>query len=103
MVVASRRFNRFYSGENYIMTKQKYSPTTQAVSDAAERVCWDWGNLCPASADTIAAAALRAAVNEVLPENANPVGDEHDDAREDQWMRIRYKFLSIISELEENK
>jgi hypothetical protein len=85
------------------MTKEKYSPRTQVVSDAAERVCWDWGNMFPASADTIAAAALRAAVDAVIPENAEPVGDEHDDARNDQWMRIRYKFLSIISELEETK
>lgn len=82
------------------MTKEKYSPATQAVSDAAEQVYWDWGNMCPASADTIAAAALRAAVDAVLPENANPVGDDHDDARNDQWMRIRYKFLSIIAELD---
>jgi hypothetical protein len=39
-------------------------------------------------------------VDAVLPENANPVGDDHDDARNDQWMRIRYKFLSIIAELD---
>jgi len=85
------------------MTKQKYSPSTQAVSDAAEQAYWLWDAMCPADAHTIAAAALRAAVDAVLPENANDVGDEHDDARNDQWMRIRYKFLSIISELEETK
>jgi hypothetical protein len=45
------------------------------------------------------AAALRAAVNQVLPENANPVGDEHDAARADQWLRIRLKMLAIAAEL----
>jgi hypothetical protein len=83
------------------MTKDQYSPTTQAVFDAADKAYWLWDAMCPADAHTIAAAALRAAVDAVLPENAEPVGDEHDDAREHQWMRIRYKFLSIISELEE--
>jgi len=85
------------------MTKEKYSPRTQAVSDAAEQAYWLWDAMCPADAQTIAAAALRAAVDAVIPENAEPVGDEHDDAREDQRMRIRYKFLSIINELEETK
>jgi hypothetical protein len=47
-----------------------------------------------------AAAALRAAADEVVPEHANPVGDAHDDARHDQWMRIRYKLLAIAAELE---
>jgi len=46
------------------------------------------------------AAALRAATDQVVPENVNAVGDEHDDARHDQWMRIRYKILAIAAELE---
>jgi hypothetical protein len=46
------------------------------------------------------AAALRAAADQVVPEEANAVGDEHDDARHDQWMRIRYKLLAIADELE---
>lgn len=46
------------------------------------------------------AAALRAAVDQVLPEVINAVGDEHDDARRDQWIRIRCKFLAIAAELE---
>jgi hypothetical protein len=85
------------------MTKDQYSRHTQAVSDAAKEVYWDWINMYPASAHTIASAALCAAVDAVLPENANPVEDEHDDARNVQWMRIRHKFLSIINELEETK
>ena len=46
------------------------------------------------------AAALRAAVDHVVPEAANAVGDEHDEARLDQWLRIRWKFLAIANELE---
>jgi hypothetical protein len=46
------------------------------------------------------AAALRAAADQVVPENAEAVGDKHDDARADQWMRIRYKLLAIAAELE---
>jgi hypothetical protein len=46
------------------------------------------------------AAALRAAVEQVMPEVVNAVGDEHDDARRDQWFRIRCKFLAIADELE---
>ena len=46
------------------------------------------------------AAALRAAADQVVPEHANAVGDEHDEARHDQWLRIRYKFLAIADELE---
>jgi len=46
------------------------------------------------------AAAVRAAVEQVMPEVVNAVGDEHDDARRDQWVRIRCKFLAIADELE---
>jgi len=45
------------------------------------------------------AAALEAAADQVVPENAEAVGDKHDDARADQWMRIRYKLLAIAAEL----
>jgi hypothetical protein len=85
------------------MTNEQYSPRTQAVSDAIEEEYLLWEPLRPGDAERIAVATLRAAVDAVLPENANPVGDEHDDVRNDQWMRIRYKFLSIVAELEENK
>jgi hypothetical protein len=75
------------------MTKQQYSRSTQAVSDAAEQVYWDWGNLCPASADTIAAAALRAAANLLNQAYAN---EEYVDSADE--------FLcDIATELEETK
>jgi hypothetical protein len=47
----------------------------------------------------IIAAALRAAADQVVPDHANSVGDAHDDARRDQWMRIRRKLLAIAAEL----
>ena len=46
------------------------------------------------------AAALRAAADQVVPEMVNAVGDEHDNARREQWIRIRRKFLSLAAELE---
>ena len=69
------------------------SPAAQAVLNTVREIC-------PAPADEIAAAALRAVADEVVPEHANPVGDAHDDARHDQWMRIRCKLLAIAAELE---
>jgi hypothetical protein len=69
------------------------SPAAQAVYDAVREIC-------PAPAHEIAAAALRAAADQVVPDHANSVGDAHDDARRDQWMRIRRKLLAIAAELE---
>lgn len=75
------------------MTKQQYSPTTQAVYDAAEQVYWDWGNMFPASAETIAAAALRAAANLL---NQAYTNEEYVDSADE--------FLyDIATELEETK
>ena len=81
----------------------KLSPVAQAVLDAFDakqdemhEVTWLTRN---PDRDCIAA-ALRAAADQVVPEHANAVGDEHDEARHDQWLRIRYKFLAIADELE---
>lgn len=86
------------------MTKQKYSPSTQAVSDAIDKVRWDWGNMCPADAYTTAAAALRAAVDAVVPEyrehSIHCLDERH---RKVSAFNIREAFLSIINELEETK
>lgn len=46
------------------------------------------------------AAALRAAADQVVPEAAVAVGDEHDEARLDQWLRIRWRLLAIAAEPE---
>jgi len=77
---------------------QPLSHFAQAVLDAYLKSPWD---PCLQHEDRLAiAAALRAAADQVVPEKADPVGDEHDDARHDQWMRIRFKFLAIAAELE---
>jgi hypothetical protein len=82
------------------MTKEQYSPTTQAVSDAAERVCWDWGNLCPASADTIAAAALRAAAEQGMLSAEHIQGTTPDDW-ENGWNAAMQYIKTVAKELEE--
>jgi hypothetical protein len=56
--------------------------------------------LAPVSNELSVAAALRAAADQVVPEHVNPVGDEHDEARHEQWMRLRFKLLAIATELE---
>lgn len=73
------------------MTKQQYSPRTQAVSDAANKAYWLWDEMCPADAHTIAAAALRAAANLLNQAYAN---EEYVDSADE--------FLyAIAKELEE--
>ena len=71
------------------------SPAAQAVLDAVEDDC-----IHPDDKHRIAASALRAAADQVVPEHVNPVGDLHDEARQDQWTRIRCKILAIADELE---
>jgi hypothetical protein len=75
------------------------SPAAQAVLDAFLDCSVDAGNYYATRSHQIAA-ALRAAADQVVPEEANAVGDKHDDARHDQWLRIRYKILAIATELE---
>ena len=53
-----------------------------------------------AGINNLCAAALRAVADQVVPEAAEAVGDQHDEARRDQWLRIRWKFLAIAAELE---
>ena len=78
------------------MTDNTLSPAAQAVLDAVGD-CYKED--IPEDLDIIVA-ALRAVVDQVLPENTNPVGDDHDAARADQWARIRLRILSIATELE---
>ena len=75
------------------MEAEPLSPAAQAVLDAFRAV--------PDLRDAPSiAAALRAAADQVVPEAANAVGDQHDEARLDQWLRIRWKLLAIAAELE---
>jgi hypothetical protein len=69
------------------------SPATQAIIDASNCA----GSRC---VQLHIADALVAVADQVVPENANPVGDEHDDARLFQWMRIRSQIRAIAAELE---
>ena len=72
------------------MTKQ-LSPASQAVLDAVNKVYWDWGNMLPASSDTITAAALRAVVEHCVPDDS-----------EGHWVYIPH-VLAIANELEGKK
>ena len=73
------------------------SPAAQAVLDA---FLAEWPDEALEQDRKCLAAAFRAAADQVVPEQAEPVGDSHDEARHDQWMRIRYRFLAIADELE---
>ncbi len=73
------------------------SPAAQVVLDAFTA---NWQDEPLAQDRQCLAAALRAAADQVVPDHANSVGDAHDDARRDQWMRIRRKLLAIAVELE---
>ena len=70
------------------------TPAAQAVLDAVRKIC-------PAPADEIAAAALRAAADQVVPEESKiPEGDLTEQAyRHDERHGIRTAFLSIANEL----
>lgn len=75
------------------------SPAALKVLDAVTaELDWD----ARYHSHSAAAATLRAAADQVVPEAANEVGDEHDEARLDQWLRIRWKILAIAAELENN-
>ena len=80
--------------------KPALSPAAQAVLDAFSKYPLHGDHIAEMLMHGALPAALRAAADEVVPEHANPVGDAHDDARHDQWMRIRYKLLAIAAELE---
>jgi hypothetical protein len=80
------------------------SPAAQAVLDAAADVYWDWSDMSPASSSTIAAAALLAAADQVVPELGRPrTADErtlYHEGRLDAVIRHRQQLLAIADELE---
>ena len=69
------------------------SPAAQAVLDAADDVYWDWADMSPASSSIIAAAALRAAAEEL---GYNIVYDDDD---KDYMVNVA-DLLAIAAELE---
>tara|TARA_R110000868_G_scaffold8124_4_gene41935 strand:- start:382 stop:609 length:228 start_codon:yes stop_codon:yes gene_type:complete len=46
------------------MTESTLSPAAKAVKDAAQDAYWLWDSMCPADAEAIASAAIRAAAND---------------------------------------
>ena len=75
------------------MTKP-LSPAAQAVYDAVLE-------LCPAPADEIAAAALRAAVDQVVPEYRRHYPTTLDEQyRKLSAFDVRNQFLAVVAELE---
>lgn len=79
--------------------KEDFSPGAQAVSDAANKAYWDWGNLCPADAHTIASAALQAAAE--FPAFTIPPGRAIGPEYMQGFNDYRDYLRSIASELEE--
>jgi hypothetical protein len=76
------------------------SPAAQAVLDAVREIC-------PAPADEIAAAALRAAADQVVPVESHPEKSQFwDDEAEQEWQTkqaFRRNLLAIAAELEGTK
>jgi hypothetical protein len=87
------------------MSKEQYSPSTQAVSDAIDKVRWDWGNMCPADAYTTAAAALRALVKQNTKEYLVTEENLERHCEYQTYMEVVCvdDILTIIKELEETK
>ena len=86
------------------MTKEQYSPSTQAVSNAANEAFWDWGDMRPSS-NNIAAAAIRAVADQVVPHIEEPDWGACDHMQCDielytDHQRKRAALLAIATELE---
>ena len=74
------------------------TPAARAVLDAANKAYWLWDQMCPADAEIIAAAALRAAADQVAPSDLDEPRNYLPMAMECQ--RIREELLAIATELE---
>jgi hypothetical protein len=74
------------------------SPQAQAVLDAAFSAYWSAEQEAPNDEGMIAAAALRAAADQVVPEDGNPIYGLTPAKAERQV--VRRKFLAIAAELE---
>jgi hypothetical protein len=73
------------------MTDQPLSPAAQAVYDAVLEIC-------PAPADEIAAAALQAAADQVVPDIGHEADCLHEPV-ESELQCVRNRFLAIAAEL----
>ena len=76
------------------------SPVTQAVFEAAWAAYWPEDEEQPADAELIAAAALRAAADQVVPEDLQEAMHFTTEAIRLNKQGIRRQFLAIADELE---
>ena len=83
------------------------SPAAQAVLDAAFSAYWSAEQEAPNDEGMIAAAALRAAADQVVPEDYNPPrtafcpeAGAFVDGKECRNEDVRYQLLAIAAELE---
>jgi hypothetical protein len=74
------------------------SPAARAVLDAAFSAYWSAEQEAPNDEGMIAAAALRAAADQVVPEDGDPIYGLTPARAERQI--VRRKFLAIAAELE---
>lgn len=84
------------------------SPQAQAVAQAARAAYWLPDQECPGEPDTIAAAALRPAADQVVPEEPEPYTPDYPDSNGiypfhvwDAKRQVRADLLAIAAELEQ--
>lgn len=85
-----------------------FSLQAQSVLDAANKAYWLWDEMRPADAGTIAAAALHAVADQVVPEERKPSADSAchlmnwTKALDTYYQRkqTRAEILAIATELE---
>jgi len=78
----------------------KLSPAAQAVLDAAFSAYWSAEQEAPNDAGMIAAAALRAAADQVVPEEGKECECFTNEAIRLNRMGVRAEFRAIADELE---
>jgi hypothetical protein len=76
------------------------SPQAQAVHLAAIDAYWDHDSMCPADPHVIAAAVLRAAADQVVPEDVDEAKHFTTEAIRLNRMSVRQGILAIAAELE---
>ena len=78
----------------------QHSLATQAVLDSIKAIDFDWSNMEQADSTIIVAAALRAAADQVVPEEPLHGGDQRWMYERDTRQESRKKLLAIAAELE---
>jgi len=92
--------NHDHCDDHQTMT-QPLSPTAQAVLTAANAAYWSTEVMCPNDADVIAVAAIRALVEQTLPEERPPLMMRgHELERLCERQHLRTQQLAVAAELE---